>query len=123
MYCPLDLFSGCKPRMISAIKNLLASPQNNLRIFKDAQCSYSEEKRCHLPTLLSDFIPHEDTSFCQDILSNLLITALTKQVNFENSNFFELFEESHQAEFCTLHNNGNEKKCMCADNSKILKFF
>lgn len=42
-YCPLDLYSGEQGRMKQALKALLASPQNNLRIFKDGKLLHSEE--------------------------------------------------------------------------------
>ncbi|XP_076639206.1 inositol phosphate kinase 1 isoform X3 [Colletes latitarsis] len=42
-YCPFDLFSGVEERMKSALKGLLISPQNNLKIFKDGVVVYDQE--------------------------------------------------------------------------------
>lgn len=41
-YCPFDLFSGEKTRMRQALRGLLKSPQNNLRIFMDGQIIYGK---------------------------------------------------------------------------------
>ena len=43
LYCPLDLYSGDKARMLQALTALMASPQNNLRIFKDGQLLHGED--------------------------------------------------------------------------------
>ncbi|XP_076171878.1 inositol phosphate kinase 1 isoform X2 [Ptiloglossa arizonensis] len=42
-YCPFDLFSGVEERMKSALKGLLISPQNNLKIFNDGIVVYDQE--------------------------------------------------------------------------------
>ncbi|XP_015174309.1 PREDICTED: inositol-pentakisphosphate 2-kinase [Polistes dominula] len=54
-YCPFDLFSGDEERMKEAIKGLLRSPQNNLKIFKDGTIIYDEEFSMNdLETVLND---------------------------------------------------------------------
>lgn len=101
-YCPLDLFSGCIDRQHLALRSLIKTPQNNLRIFKDLMHVYgdgtafmvdqsqktSNEER--FGCILQDFITvnkeiscekvwHEsDTSFgvIQDEFCNLLLQSL-----------------------------------------------
>lgn len=57
-YCPLDLFSGIQTRMKNALHNLLLTPQNNLKIFKDGVLVYGDGD--------------EDGSTLEDILENWL---------------------------------------------------
>uniref|UniRef100_T1L4U4 Inositol-pentakisphosphate 2-kinase n=2 Tax=Tetranychus urticae TaxID=32264 RepID=T1L4U4_TETUR len=83
-YCPLDLFSGCHSRMINAIKNLLQTPQNNFRIFRDSELMYSDGNQTDLDSLLAGFIADGDLDQrSEKVLSSLLIKALT--LPFENS--------------------------------------
>lgn len=80
-YCPLDLFSGLRPRMLKAIAALTKTPQNNLRIFQDGNLVFAEECQSDLLNVLQKWFQLEDKptdrtqplrSFCA-----LLIEALT----------------------------------------------
>lgn len=73
----MDLFSGCYSRMVHALKMLLKTPQNNLRIFKDQDLRYSEEKRDNLYDLLSDFISSEKIR-ALEVFCDLVIQVLLK---------------------------------------------
>ncbi|XP_078139987.1 inositol-pentakisphosphate 2-kinase [Centroberyx gerrardi] len=62
LYCPLDLFSGNRQRMFSAIKHLIEEPQNNFKIFKGGQCIYGgkegSEDFLDLSSLLQQLRPY-----------------------------------------------------------------
>ncbi|XP_073999574.1 inositol phosphate kinase 1 isoform X2 [Rhodnius prolixus] len=54
-YCPLDLFSGNTIRMKRAVRNLLMTPQNNLKIFKNGNLIFSEDFNRSYMEVLKDF--------------------------------------------------------------------
>ena len=65
-YCPLDLFSGVNSRMLEAFNNLMMTPKNNLRIFKDGTLLHDENNSSNIEcdTFLAStignktFLPH-----------------------------------------------------------------
>nr|XP_033338253.1 inositol-pentakisphosphate 2-kinase isoform X1 [Megalopta genalis]XP_033338254.1 inositol-pentakisphosphate 2-kinase isoform X1 [Megalopta genalis]XP_033338255.1 inositol-pentakisphosphate 2-kinase isoform X1 [Megalopta genalis]XP_033338256.1 inositol-pentakisphosphate 2-kinase isoform X1 [Megalopta genalis]XP_033338259.1 inositol-pentakisphosphate 2-kinase isoform X1 [Megalopta genalis] len=81
-YCPLNLFSGVPHRMKSALKELLASPQNNLKIFKDGVVVYNQESSSNdLENVLTEWFLNSVSSkttkeyideFCSLICASLL---------------------------------------------------
>ncbi|XP_043504266.1 inositol-pentakisphosphate 2-kinase [Polistes fuscatus] len=81
-YCPFDLFSGDEKRMKEAIKGLLRSPQNNLKIFKDGTIIYDQEFSMNdLETVLNDCYQSVDDDVCTkestiNLFCNLTCTAL-----------------------------------------------
>ncbi|XP_075227368.1 inositol phosphate kinase 1 [Lycorma delicatula] len=70
-YCPLDLFSGNESRMKSAIKNLLATPQNNLKLFKDGVLVYSDDIKTDLFLILKEFFKTSKHFTADDNLEKL----------------------------------------------------
>lgn len=72
-YCPLDLYSGDEARMMQALTALLASPQNNLRIFKEGQLLHTEDS-VHNP-VCDQFLRSMLGS--DNLLPEVLVQALT----------------------------------------------
>ena len=71
-YCPLDLFSGDQARMETAIQNLMNTPKNNLRIFKDGIILHDENSAANRDCdyFISSILGHK--SFLPKVLSKLL---------------------------------------------------
>ncbi|GFU28316.1 inositol-pentakisphosphate 2-kinase [Nephila pilipes] len=110
VYCPTDLFSGCPVRMLHALKMLLQSPQNNLRIFKDKELIYSEEKRSDLEEVLYDFFGDTKSSCC-NLFCNLVIDVLLKSFPEKINESVRLFQKG------SLQNCTNAYPSCSQDNS------
>ncbi|XP_043800806.1 inositol-pentakisphosphate 2-kinase isoform X3 [Apis laboriosa] len=97
-YCPFDLFSGVETRMKSALKGLLKSPQNNLKIFKNGILVYDQESSLNdLECALSDWFRNSVNSTKKEYIDkfcNLICTALLHPFILEeyNSNIFSSYE-------------------------------
>lgn len=85
-YCPFDLFSGTETRMRAAVEELLKSPQNNLKIFKDGCVVYDQASSPNdLENVLDEWFRNAATEnggragrvneFC-----NLVCAALTRPI-------------------------------------------
>lgn len=92
-YCPFDLFSGVEARMKSALKGLLKSPQNNLKIFKNGIVVYDQESSlCDLECVLTQWFRNSTNSANKeytDKFCSLICGALLHPFSSEESNFNE----------------------------------
>ncbi|KAK1137433.1 hypothetical protein K0M31_001943 [Melipona bicolor] len=90
-YCPFDLFSGAETRMKSALKGLLKSPQNNLKIFKDGVIVYDQESNssdleCVLTEWFCNSINFTNKGYI-DKFCNLICTVLLRPFISEEFKF------------------------------------
>ncbi|KAF5292626.1 hypothetical protein FQA39_LY13959 [Lamprigera yunnana] len=106
-YCPLDLFSGNKDRMVKAIKSLILDPQNNFRVFYDGDYCYGENTCVdNFYSLCSQMFENNSNDLMDDFCE-LIIQALLKQFSSndciscdENSKI--LFEKDDLPSGCIL---------------------
>ncbi|XP_067204702.1 inositol-pentakisphosphate 2-kinase isoform X2 [Linepithema humile] len=84
-YCPLDLFSGVEARMKTAVEELLRSPQNNLKIFKDGFVVYDQASSSDdLESVLNEWFRNAAATSSSvrtrriDEFCNLVCAALTR---------------------------------------------
>ena len=79
LYCPRDLYSGDKNRMMRALRALFTCPQNNLRLFRNGKLMHGE-----------DVVNEECKQFLNDLFGcdegekafgETLVTALTSESN------------------------------------------
>ncbi|XP_011640537.1 inositol-pentakisphosphate 2-kinase isoform X2 [Pogonomyrmex barbatus] len=80
-YCPFDLFSGVETRMKAAVVELLRSPQNNLKIFKDGFVVYDQTSSSNdLESVLEEWFRNAATKNRVDEFCNLVCAALTRPI-------------------------------------------
>ncbi|GJQ71342.1 hypothetical protein Trydic_g11076 [Trypoxylus dichotomus] len=84
-YCPLDLFSGEKPRMIKAIKSLIYNPQNNFKIFRNGVFVYGEQASIDVfYEVMREMLYSDDKMSTYSLLEefcDILYTTLIKQID------------------------------------------
>ncbi|XP_055683002.1 inositol-pentakisphosphate 2-kinase [Lutzomyia longipalpis] len=75
-YCPIDLFSGDRDRMLRALRGLVETPQNNFRMWRSGQLIYGDGIDCGLQDALEDTMLQGDPSKNLDNFLQLLLTAI-----------------------------------------------
>ncbi|CAK9826549.1 Inositol-pentakisphosphate 2-kinase [Anthophora retusa] len=117
-YCPFDLFSGVEERMKSALKGLLKSPQNNLKIFKNGIVVYDQESLPNdLECILTEWFHNSVNSTTKEYVGkfcNLICAALLHPFSSEEfkSSIFPV------QELCT--SNDQDLKAVPYINSDIV---
>ncbi|PAA69358.1 hypothetical protein BOX15_Mlig019907g1, partial [Macrostomum lignano] len=82
-YCPCDLFSGIKSRMVSALMSLIQTPQNNLRVFKNGTPAYivGNESPADLAACLREFFdipPSSSSSTNAEVTDEQLVAGFVE---------------------------------------------
>lgn len=88
-YCPLDLFSGNRDRMIKAIKSLIYNPQNNFKIFRNGVLVYGEQVSIDVfYDVMKEMLYSDDNMSTYSLLEefcDILYTTLIKQIDKQYS--------------------------------------
>lgn len=112
-YCPINLFSGCPIRMRYALDELIKNPQNNLRVFKDRELAYGDNKRCKFSNIFENFFEpqnlrqHQQTNN-EERLIDLLIQCLLNDNENKNNNELVIANSEdenfcHSSDICLQH--------------------
>ncbi|XP_070150382.1 inositol-pentakisphosphate 2-kinase isoform X2 [Polyergus mexicanus] len=123
-YCPFELFSGVEGRMKIAVKELLRSPQNNLRIFKDGIVVYNQESSQNdLEDVLNEWFQNATTTSSGrarrsnvDEFCSLVYAALTLPFTQE-----QLEESSTACCPCNFLLSANQAPTFCAEPDMIAR--
>lgn len=121
-YCPFELFSGAEARMKTAVKELVRSPQNNLRIFKDGIVVYNQESSLNdLEDVLNEWLWNAATTSSErarrsnvDEFCSLVYAALTRPFAQEQ------LEESSIAR-CNFLLSANQAPTFCAEPDTVAR--
>lgn len=80
-YCPLDLFSGNKTRMLKCLKSLMSNPQNNMRIFRNGALVFGDNGTMNLSDVMKIIeFNHDGCVQYDDNLSTLIFNMLTQNL-------------------------------------------
>ncbi|XP_062547178.1 inositol-pentakisphosphate 2-kinase isoform X2 [Armigeres subalbatus] len=104
-YCPSDLFSGKPIRMLNAIKGLIGSPQNNLKLCKNGRIVYDEQQdKSVFNRILKDIFPRDGCTKEErkTIFMNLIKEALLKD--------FSSFDTHPERKLLTLRKDRKKDK-------------
>lgn len=126
-YCPFELFSGVEARMKAAVKELLKSPQNNLRIFKDGIVVYNQESSPNdLEDVLNEWFRNAAATTTRsggrvrrsnvDEFCNLMHAALMRPFAQE-----QLDELPAACRPCNLLLSANQDPTFCADPDAVAR--
>lgn len=78
-YCPRDLFCGLKPTVSKALKNLIDTPQNNFRVFKNGELIYDDKQNVEFTKVLNDLFDTTDKNL-KGSFFDLMHSCLTKNL-------------------------------------------
>uniref|UniRef100_A0A1L8DLX9 Inositol-pentakisphosphate 2-kinase n=1 Tax=Nyssomyia neivai TaxID=330878 RepID=A0A1L8DLX9_9DIPT len=75
-YCPIDLFSGDRDRMLTALRGLVETPQNNFRMWRSGQLIFGDGINNGLQDALQDIMLQGDPSQNLNNFLQLLLAAI-----------------------------------------------
>lgn len=105
-YCPLDLFSGNKDRMKSALFHLSENPQNNFKIFRNGQIIFNMPNKDQFKEIIKKMHIFKSTNaFFGFIIETLLYENKHTQID-NHSDDFSFTKENIN---CDITSNLNEE--------------